>query len=296
MLHVISPLSASLTFWPSYQPVGHGIHLCKPSKPTPISPCPDDLPAAAIPSSVFYLPPSVQDTSPSLVPHGLLPLTHSLLRLQSATLLDTKAHFWTWWRQRKRIGILPETDAHHLHVLKKLTSNPTSQLLTIPRASWEWLLRQFPTDSSPSIFVSRLLTQYDAQQASQPSLRPQTQFSTPPLILGANAASLPRKLLPTMVSYAPPRVPHVPLLPLLIRPCVLPAISGRNPHCLMTRSGSLSSRPIPLNVLPSLNVPPPSHTSLYRAVITSPDSAPGADGIPYSAWRICPRKICKHSF
>ena len=34
--------------------------------------------------------------------------------------------------------------------------------------------------------------------------------------------------------------------------------------------------------------PLPSHTSLYHAVITSPDSAPGADGIPYSAWRICP--------
>ena len=33
----------------------------------------------------------------------------------------------------------------------------------------------------------------------------------------------------------------------------------------------------------------PSYTSLYHAVITSPDSAPGADGIPYSAWRICPR-------
>ena len=75
------PLSSTaLTFWPSYQPVGHGIHLCKPSKPskpTPISPCPDDLPASAIPSSVFYLPPSAQDTSPSLAPHDLLPLTHA---------------------------------------------------------------------------------------------------------------------------------------------------------------------------------------------------------------------------
>ncbi len=52
-----APRCPSLTFWPSYQPVGHGIHLCKFSKPTPISPCPDDLPASAIPSSVFYLPP-----------------------------------------------------------------------------------------------------------------------------------------------------------------------------------------------------------------------------------------------
>ena len=114
------PLSSTaLTFWPSYQPVGHGIHLCKPSKPTPISPCPDDLPASAIPSSVFYLPPSAQDTSPSLAPHDLLPLTRSLLRLQSPTLMDIKAHFWTWWRHRKCPGTLHKTDSHHLHILNK---------------------------------------------------------------------------------------------------------------------------------------------------------------------------------
>ena len=131
------PLSSTaLTFWPSYQPVGHGIHLSKPSKPTPISPCPDDLPASAIPSSVFHLPPSAQDTSPSLAPHDLLPLTRSLLRLQSPALLDIKAHFWTWWRHRK----YPKTDSHHLHILKKLISNPTSLILTVPRSSWEWLL------------------------------------------------------------------------------------------------------------------------------------------------------------
>ena len=148
------PLSSTaLTFWPSYQPVGHGIHLCKPSKPTPISPCPDDLPASAIPSSVFYLPPSAQDTSPSLAPHDLLPLTRSLLRLQSPTLLDIKAHFWTWWRHRKCPGTLHKTDSHHLHILKKLISNPTSLILTVPRCSWEWLLHQFPTDSFPAIFA-----------------------------------------------------------------------------------------------------------------------------------------------
>ena len=142
------PLSSTaLTFWPSYQPVGHGIHLCKPSKPTPISPCPDDLLASAIPSSVFYLPPSAQDTSPSLAPHALLPLTRSLLRLQTPTLIDIKAHFWTWWRHRKCPGTPSKTDSHHLHILKKLISNPTSQILTVPRASWEWLLHQFPTDS-----------------------------------------------------------------------------------------------------------------------------------------------------
>ena len=264
--------------------------------------CPDDLPAAAIPSSVFYLPPSVQDTSPSLVPHDLLPLTRSLLRLQSPTLLDIKAHFWTWWRHRKCIGISPKTDAHHVHVLKKLISNPTSQLLTVPRASWEWLLHQFPTDSFPSIFahghhvivplissspnysynmmLNRLLNPPYAHGLNSP---------LPPPILGANAASPPRKLPLIMASYVPPRVPHVLLLPPLIEPSALLVTSGKNPHCHMTRSGSPFSLPIPLTVIPSLNVPPLLDASLYHAVITSPDSAPGADGIPYSAWRICPR-------
>ena len=124
--------------------MGHGIHLCKPSKPTPISPCRDDLPASAIPSSVFYLPPSAQDTSPSLAPHDLLALTRSLLRLQSPTLLDIKARFWTWWRHRKCLGTPPKTDSHHLHILKKLISNPSSQILTVPRASWEWLHAPIP--------------------------------------------------------------------------------------------------------------------------------------------------------
>ena len=41
--------------------------------------------------------------------------------------------------------------------------------------------------------------------------------------------------------------------------------------------------------------PPPSHPSLYHAVITSSDSAPGADGIPYSVWRICPPHNCTGS-
>ena len=34
--------------------------------------------------------------------------------------------------------------------------------------------------------------------------------------------------------------------------------------------------------------PPPTYDDFYRAIVTSPDSAPGADGIPYAAWRVCP--------
>ena len=33
---------------------------------------------------------------------------------------------------------------------------------------------------------------------------------------------------------------------------------------------------------------PPTYDDFYHAIVTSPDSAPGADGIPYAAWRVCP--------
>ena len=33
---------------------------------------------------------------------------------------------------------------------------------------------------------------------------------------------------------------------------------------------------------------PPGDNELYKSIITSPDSAPGADGIPFSAWRLSP--------
>ena len=33
---------------------------------------------------------------------------------------------------------------------------------------------------------------------------------------------------------------------------------------------------------------PPTSSDFYHSTITSPDSAPGADGLPYSAWRVCP--------
>ena len=32
----------------------------------------------------------------------------------------------------------------------------------------------------------------------------------------------------------------------------------------------------------------PSTSDFFHATITSPDSAPGADGLPYAAWRVCP--------
>ena len=256
------------------------------------------LPLYSIPSAAFYLPPSAQVTSPSLAPHDLLPLTRALLRLPSATLLHLKAHYWAWWRQRRSPSLPPQTDAHHLHVLKKLIANPKSHLLTVPRPSWEWLLHYFPSDPHPSIFVhdhhvmvplmslSRLLIQYDTQQASQTLLRPRTQFSTPPTHTWHKCRIA-----------APKTSPHHGSIrsssgTLCTTTATLDRALRATRHfwqelCLMTLNGMRCSPPTQQSALPSLNVPP-SYSSLYHAVITSPDSAPGADGIPYSAWRICP--------
>ena len=294
------PSSSSFTFWPSYQPVGHGIHICKFNRPAPINPCPDDLPAAAIPSSAFYLPPSARVASPSLVPHDLLPLTRALLRLQSTTLLELKANFWAWWRQQKPSPSSPPTSAHHLHILKKAISDPKSHLLTIPRASWEWLLHHFPVTSQsttlvqdhhvmvPLMALSQLLTQYDAQHSSHTHTPPRTQFSTPPTHtwhrcriaapktsshhgivrsssgeLCRTTSTLDQALRATRQFWQEPPLPHDPQWDTLL--------STYTAEC----------PPFP-------PCPPPTYSALYHAVITSPDSAPGADGIPYSAWRVCP--------
>ena len=48
----------SFSFWPSYQPTGHGIHICRFRTNPHISSSPDDLPAQAIPTSAFYRPPN----------------------------------------------------------------------------------------------------------------------------------------------------------------------------------------------------------------------------------------------
>ena len=53
----------------------------------------------------------------------------------------------------------------------------------------------------------------------------------------------------------------------------------------MVKKASATPRP---KSSPPPPCPPPSYQQFYHCTITSPDSAPGADGIPYSAWRVCP--------
>lgn len=72
-----------LTYWPSFQPTGHGILLCKLSPTPSVKPSSDDIPAPHIPSSVFYNPPSQQHSSPATASSFLPQLHRSLLCLQN---------------------------------------------------------------------------------------------------------------------------------------------------------------------------------------------------------------------
>ena len=91
--HQLLSSSKRFTFWPKYQPVGHGIHICKFPRITPITSSSDDLPAPTIPTSAFYLPPSSQIVNHSNSASNLQPLIRSLLSLSSPSLLSVKPPF-----------------------------------------------------------------------------------------------------------------------------------------------------------------------------------------------------------
>ena len=135
------------------------------------------------------------------------------------------------------------------------------------------------------MLLSKLLIQYDAQQASRPSFRSRTQFSTPPTHTWRKCRIA-----------APKTSPHHGVVRSSTgTPCTTTATLDQAlratrhfwqepPLPYGPQWESLSSYSTQCDPLPPC--PPPSHPSLYHAVSTSPDSAPGADGIPYSAWRI----------
>ena len=47
-----------VTYWPSFHPTGHAVHICKLPRTPPVSSSPDDFVTAQIPSQTFYTPPS----------------------------------------------------------------------------------------------------------------------------------------------------------------------------------------------------------------------------------------------
>ena len=109
-----------------------------------------------------------------------------------------------------------------------------------------------------------------------------------PHILGKNVVSPPLRLHNILESFAPHRVKSALLLPNSIPPCGLPALSGLiSPPPSSLHWTSLLHQYAHASV-PFPPCPAPSTHDFFHATITSPDSAPGADGLPYAAWRVCP--------
>jgi len=78
-------------YWPKYQPTGHAIYTSKFPKPTVLSISSDDTAAPTIPTSAFFLPPSLRVANSAASPPLLQPLIRALLSLPSPSLLDAKA-------------------------------------------------------------------------------------------------------------------------------------------------------------------------------------------------------------
>ena len=290
--HQLLSSSKRFTFWPKYQPVGHGIHICKFPRITPITSSSDDLPAPTIPTSAFYLPPSSQIVNNSNSASNLQPLIRSLLSLSSPSLLSVKAAIWSWWRHSSRSN-KPPSPSHHYNLLQRKIRDHKSLQCILPRPSWEWLLSHFPSVSSsypivhdtfvsvPIILLSRLLTQYDILFSSTDRPISRSQFSTPPthtwhkcrnaapkiarhtgIIRSATGdvckttADLDRALRATRSFWQEYPCPYDPSWSSLIQ------------------DYAASSTPFSL-------CHPPTYDDFYYAIVTSPDSAPGADGIPY---------------
>ena len=141
--HQLLSSSKRLTFWPTYQPVGHGIHICKFPRIIPIASSPDHLPAPTIPTSAFYLPPSSQIVNNPNSASNLQPLIRSLLSLSSPSLLSVKAAIWSWWRHSSRTS-KPSSNSYHYNLLQRKLREPKSLQCILPRSSWEWVGFTFP--------------------------------------------------------------------------------------------------------------------------------------------------------
>ena len=181
------------TFWPEYQPTGHGIHICKFPRVTSVTSQSDDTPVSTIPTSVFYSPPSQLHSSISLSSSSdLASLSRSLKQLTSSSILKAKATIWHWWRSKKHSPHLSPA-SKHLHLLLRLLRSPPAPLVQVPSASWEWLLSHFPPDKAstfpimhdrffliPVYILSQLCHQYQIIHTQNTRTSRISQFSSPP--------------------------------------------------------------------------------------------------------------------
>ena len=260
---------------------------------TPLSP--------PFPTSVFYSPPSQLHSSASLSsPSDLSSLSRSLKQLTSPSILKAKATIWNWWRSKKSSPHISPS-LKHLHLLLRLLRSPSNSLAQVPSASWEWLHSHFPPDKAPAFpimhdryflipvyLLSKLCHQY--QSSPYTNLPVHLEFLNFPLlphILGKSVVSPPLRSHNIQELFAPHQVKSVLLPPNSIPPCRLPALFGLTFPPLSHHTGPLSFISMTHSSVPFPPCPAPSTHDFFHATITSPDSAPGADGLPYAAWRVC---------
>ena len=297
--HQLLSSSKRFTFWPKYQPVGHGIHICKFPRITPITSSSDDLPAPTIPTSAFYLPPSSQIITNSHSASNLQPLIRSLLSLSSPSLLSVKAAIWSWWRHSSRTN-KPLSPSHHYNLLQRKIRDPKSLQCILPRLSWEWLLSHFPSASSsypivhdafvsvPIILLSRLLTQYDVLFSSTDRPIPRSQFSTPPTHTWHKCRNAAPKITRHTGIIRSDTGDVCKTTADLDRALRATRFFWQDYPCPYDPSWSSLIQDYAASSTPFSLCRPPTYDDFYYAIVTSPDSAPGADGIPYAAWRVCP--------
>ena len=294
-------LPKAFTFWPSYHNTGHGIHVMKFPRPQLIEISDTDTPAATIPTTAFYLPPSTRVNNPTSSIPSLAPLMRSLLSLSPCSLLKAKSVIWSWWRTQKTRSLDPDSPPFkHVHTLKRKLMRASSLHLTIPRCAWEWLVSHFPAQATippiiqdsfvyvPTLLLSRLLTQYEIIHASRSHHVPRSQFTTSPSHTWSKCRSAAPKIAKhtgivrdsqgqiCSSTAALDRALRATRAFWQERPC-----SWDPAWAPLLSSYSSASSPFP-------SCPPPTADDLYHSVVTSPDSSPGADGIPYAAWRVCP--------
>ena len=290
-----------ITYWPLFHPTGHGIHICKISRNPPVAASPDDIVSAQIPSQIFYNPPS-HSNNPTVSPaiRQLPALERSLLSLSHPTTSKVKATIWAWWHSVGQPQT-PVSNPHHFNLLSRKLGRAKGRLVTLPSASWTWLLQHFPDIPSDGFHIVRdhyilvsvpllsdLLVKYELLHPSHPTGPSRTQFTIPPLAtwtkcrvaapkiwahqgaiksadgtICTTTASLDEALRATRSFWQDFPTPYHPTWTSLLADC------------------SQQVTPIP-------PCDPPGYNELYKSIITSPDSAPGADGIPFSAWRLSP--------
>ena len=232
---------------------------------------------------------------------SLTALHRSLLAAKPPSLLSIKAIIWAWWHSKGHNLSNNQSSSLHYNLLSRKLSNARNSLVTIPLVSYNWLLSHFASLPAPSVkiihdtfvilplpLLSDLLTKYDLSHAKTPFFPSRSQFSSPPTATWTKCRVAAPKIWAhqgTIKSSdgTPCRTSHT--LDLALRATRAFWQDSPTPyHASWTpllASYASANAPFP-------STPPPAYDEFFHSVISSPDSAPGADGIPFSAYRVSP--------